>query len=114
MSFMAKLFAILSLLSLTACVIGTSGVPVISQLEVLTLMTNEKTISDSIISYVSGKDCSTVRKERGKTYCKEDAVPPPNPKRHCYKELSQVTCYKLADPLGRYKKIDSNQHNLSR
>ncbi|MBL93921.1 MAG: hypothetical protein CFH06_01114 [Alphaproteobacteria bacterium MarineAlpha3_Bin5] len=108
-------FAIVPLaIVLNGCVIGSAGFPVASQIEVLTLMNTEKTISDNIVSYVSGKDCSSVRRERGLSYCKEDALQPPKTKRYCYKELSKVTCYKTEDPLGRYTKVDSNDHNVPR
>ncbi|MEG3618894.1 hypothetical protein V5T82_10550 [Magnetovibrio sp. PR-2] len=52
----------------------------------------DKTVLDHIVSYSSGKDCSTVRSEQGRTYCREDE-PNPTPQVHCYRSLADVTCY---------------------
>ena len=55
-------------------------------------MGTDKTIIDHIVSFSSGKDCSTVRTELGRTYCREDE-PNPEPEVHCYRSLADVTCY---------------------
>lgn len=55
-------------------------------------MGTDKTILDHIVSFSSGKDCSTVRSEQGRTYCREDE-PNPKPQVHCYRSLADVTCY---------------------
>lgn len=60
-------------------------------------MATDKTLMDHIVSYRSGKDCSTVRKELGRTYCVEDE-PNPIPAVHCYPSLGDVTCYANPDP----------------
>ncbi|PCI40332.1 MAG: hypothetical protein COB46_07025 [Rhodospirillaceae bacterium] len=61
------------------------------------VMGTDKTIMDHIQSYRSGKDCSTVRTEKGRTYCREDE-PNPIPKVTCYRTLADVMCYEVADP----------------
>jgi len=60
-------------------------------------MGTDKTLTDHLVSYRTGKDCSTVRTEQGRTYCKEDE---PNPVAavHCYPSLGDVTCYADANP----------------
>jgi len=61
--------------------------------EGVSVMATEKTLGDHIVSYSSGKDCSTLRKDRGLTYCKEDEkIPPMNV--FCYNTLGEVTCYR--------------------
>ena len=61
------------------------------------VMATDKTIPDHIVSYRSGKDCSTVRTEQGRTYCREDE-PNPQPVAYCYRTLGDVTCYAEPDP----------------
>jgi len=51
-----------------------------------------------MISFVSGKDCSTPRIEQGKSYCVEDEVIYIEPVRYCYKTLASVSCYTTEDP----------------
>ena len=66
--------------------------------DAVSLVATEKTFGDHAISVLSGKDCSTVRKELGLTYCKEDDFQrQPEEERHCYNELGKVTCYQKAD-----------------
>jgi len=60
-------------------------------------MASDKTIGDHLVSFQSGKDCSTVRVEQGRTYCKEDE-PNPIPDVHCYRTIGDVTCYSEPDP----------------
>lgn len=60
-------------------------------------MATDKTLADHLVSYNSGKDCSTVRSEQGRTYCKEDE-PNPAPTVTCYQTLGDVTCYSEPDP----------------
>ena len=55
-------------------------------------MGTDKTVLDHIVSFSSGKDCSTVRTEQGRTYCREDELNPA-PNVHCYRSLADVTCY---------------------
>lgn len=61
------------------------------------VMGSDKTLTDHIQSYRSGKDCSTVRIEKGRTYCREDE-PNPIPKVICYRTLADVMCYSQAEP----------------
>ena len=60
-------------------------------------MGTDKTLTDHFASMKSGKDCSTVRLEQGRTYCREDE-PNPMPEMHCYRSLADVTCYQVANP----------------
>ncbi|TCS60145.1 hypothetical protein [Varunaivibrio sulfuroxidans] len=57
----------------------------------------DKTIGDHIVSHYSGKNCSSVRLEQGRTYCVEDEANPVADV-YCYRTLGNVTCYKNPDP----------------
>lgn len=63
------------------------------------VMGSDKTLADHIYSFSTGKDCSTVRQEKGHVYCREDE---PNPIQDlkCYRTLGDVMCYSQADPTG--------------
>jgi len=71
-------------------------------------MATDKTLSDHFVSYQTGKDCSTVRVEQGRTYCREDE-PNPIPNVHCYRTIGDVTCYSEPDP---QRKLDDRIGNL--
>jgi len=107
-----RVFTSIVVLGLLGVVLGAcSLVPGFAQVEGATVIGTKKTISDHVISLASGKDCSTIRKDRGLTYCVEDeAVITPNI--YCYKTLATVTCYDRPDPhRGGYQKVDRNEHN---
>ncbi len=50
---------------------------------------------DVLVSLVRGQDCSVVRLEAGKTYCKPQEPPPPQPP-FCTRSLGVVNCW--SDP----------------
>jgi hypothetical protein len=54
-----------------------------------------RTPVDAVISVVSGKDCSAVRLEQGKTYCRP-VQPKPEPPEFCTRSLGVVNCW--SDP----------------
>ena len=82
---------------LAACGLVEAVMLPVAVIEGASLVTTEKAASDHIISFYSGKDCSSKRKEQGDTYCREDE-PNPSPVVHCYRTLGEVTCYDRADP----------------
>jgi hypothetical protein len=51
--------------------------------------------ADAVYSIVSGRDCSIVRLEQNKSYCKP-IEPPPSPQPYCTRSLGVVDCW--ADP----------------
>lgn len=77
-----------------------------------TTVMSDKTASDHLISWMSGKDCSYVRTERGLTYCAEDEVII-EPRVYCYKTLGSVSCYNEPDPRRSPDElIGRDEHNL--
>jgi len=60
-------------------------------------MATDKTLTDHLVSYNTGKDCSTLRIEQGRTYCKEDE-PNPVASVSCYPSIGDVTCYSEPNP----------------
>ena len=62
-----------------------------------------KTIADHVVSFTSGKNCSTVRKNTGRHYCEEDEVAVPD-NVFCYTTLGDITCYERPVPSGESKR----------
>jgi hypothetical protein len=56
-----------------------------------------KTMTDTVTSWSSGKNCSQTRIDQGLTYCVEDEKNIP-PRVYCYKSLGGATCYAQPDP----------------
>jgi len=71
----------------------------------------DKTFEDHFISLTSGKNCSTVRREKGQSYCEEDEITR-LPNVHCYRTLGKITCYDKPDPYRNgQNKVGENDHN---
>lgn len=102
---LAAAAAVLVLLILSACT--PFGIA-----EGASTMITDKTVTDHIISWTSGKNCSSVRYTQGMTYCEEDE-PNPAPNVYCYRTLGDISCYERPDPYdGSYRKVGDNDHNL--
>ena len=52
-----------------------------------------RTPVDAVYSLVTGKDCSAVRLDQGKTYCRP-IEPPPEAPPYCTRSLGVVDCWK--------------------
>ncbi len=64
------------------------------QLEAFTLINTHKTVGDHIVGWITGKDCSSPRSERGEEYCRDwPSRPPPPPQVYCYSSLAKPSCY---------------------
>lgn len=78
------------------------------------VLSTGKTISDHVVSFATGKNCSTVRKNIGQHYCEEDDVIVPD-EVFCYNTLGDVSCYALPAPHGEnYRhlgQIPNRQHS---
>ncbi len=92
---------------------GCSLVPGYAQVQGLFVVGTEKTMEDQVISLTSGKNCSTVRRNKDLTYCEEDE-PVIKQNIFCYKTLATVTCYDRPDPNPGRQRVDSNDHNKAR
>jgi hypothetical protein len=56
-------------------------------------------LGDLVYSAVTGRDCSVVRLDEGKSYCKPTA-PPPAPATFCTRSLGVVDCWANPDGLN--------------
>jgi hypothetical protein len=74
-----KQFLLLGLLPLAGC--GVITIPVI-----------HRTVPDAVYSLWTGRDCSVVRLDEGKTYCRP-LEPPPEPPAFCTRSLGSVDCW---------------------
>ncbi|MCK5445820.1 MAG: hypothetical protein KAI73_09365 [Rhodospirillaceae bacterium] len=87
-----------------------STVANLAPIDAAVVMATDKTVADHAVSFSSGKDCSTVRREQGRTYCAEDELNP-RPDVVCFKTLGDITCYSKDDPsLPQGKQIASDQY----
>ncbi len=103
-----------SLIGLSGCNAPTvaPGIPGAAQIDMLTLISSDKTMFDHLMSWSSGKDCSSIYAEKGNHYCKEDEVVI-TPNVHCYKTLGRTTCYDQPDPFSNgHIAVGNNDHNL--
>jgi hypothetical protein len=57
----------------------------------------QRTPLDAVYSWWTGRDCSLVRLDQGKTYCRP-VEPPPEPPVFCTRSLGSVNCWQ--DPGG--------------
>ena len=55
-----------------------------------------RTLPDLLVSGATGRDCSLVRVEQGKTYCRGEE-PPPAPQPFCTRSLGTVDCWTSAE-----------------
>ena len=88
---------IVPILFLAGCA-GSGFVPGAAQLEGVSVVVTQKPFTDHIVSFFSGKNCSTIRREQGQTYCEEDELQPGAAKVYCYRAIGGVTCYYRPDP----------------
>jgi hypothetical protein len=51
-----------------------------------------RTPADAVVSVVTGRDCSVVHWDKGKSYCKPEE-PPPDPPVFCTRSLGRVDCW---------------------
>jgi hypothetical protein len=79
---------------LTGCGIGPEqAVSVVGGVTVGSIAVMHRTLFDALYSTLTGKDCSVVYLDIGKTYCKP-AEPPPEPPPYCTRSLGAVDCWK--------------------
>jgi hypothetical protein len=60
---------------------------------VATVAAIQRTPADAVYSWWTGRDCSMVRLDEGKTYCRP-VEPPPDPPVFCTRSLGSVDCWR--------------------
>lgn len=65
---------------------------------------------DALWSLATGRDCSVVRLDEGKTWCREPE-PPPAPPPYCTRSLGTVDCW--ADPKGQPPQVADGPSTLT-
>ena len=102
---------IMSLLFISGCSAVSGSAPVSMQqvmiIDGVAVTTTGKTISDHIVSYTTGKNCSSVRRQKGQNFCEEDDLSLPE-EIYCYNSIGNVSCYKSSQPFGQ--KVDTIDH----
>jgi len=81
---------LLPVLVLAGCDAAYEGVAAVTVGSVATI---HRTPVDAVVSLVTGKDCSVVRLDENKTYCRPTA-PPPDVPPYCTRSLGVVDCWK--------------------
>ena len=66
----------------------------------MAVVTTGKTISDHFVSYASGKNCSTIRRQIGQNFCEEDDLSEPE-EIYCYNSLGNADCYVTPKTFGQ-------------
>jgi hypothetical protein len=80
------------LLPLAACGDPTGALVAVN---VASVAVFQRAVPDLVISAVTGKDCSVVRLDQGKSYCAAQQPPPARPP-YCTRSLGAVDCW--SDP----------------
>jgi hypothetical protein len=87
--------------TLTAVVVGaTAGSVAVIQ----------RTPIDALWSLVTGRDCSAVRLDQGKSYCRP-MEPPPAPRPYCTRSLGVADCW--ASPAGQPRELGDGPSTLT-
>jgi hypothetical protein len=69
-----------------------------------------RTPADAVVSLVKNKDCSAVRLEQGKTYCRQ-VEPPPEAQPYCTRSLGVVDCW--TSPVGQPPQVADGPNTLT-
>jgi len=83
------LLAVLMLM-LSGCDAATEGVAAVT---VGSIATIHRTPVDAVVSLATGRDCSVVRLDQGKTYCRP-MEPTPDTPPYCTRSLGVADCWK--------------------
>ena len=86
----SSLAPLLLLLALSAC--GTQATGAFAAANAASVTVFQRAIPDLVVSAVTGKDCSVVRLEQGKPYCRPLELLPERPP-YCTRSLGTVDCW---------------------
>jgi len=112
---MRTIVLITGLLLLAGCAppLGSATLPGVAQFDMATVIASDKTMLDHLVSATSGKNCSSVRIEKGLHYCEEDESQGVKQNLYCYSSIGRVTCYDRPDPYrNNHQRLGENEHNL--
>ncbi|HEY0184079.1 MAG TPA: hypothetical protein VGC09_14825 [Rhodopila sp.] len=88
-----KKLLLLGLLGLAGCAVtDTAGAVVGVGANVISVATIQRSPLDAAYSLFTGRDCSIVRLDQGKTYCRA-VEPKPEPPPYCTRGLATVNCW---------------------
>jgi hypothetical protein len=93
---MRRLAPLILILTAGCQAVGAPGAPLLAipaAVEGVALRAFGRTIGDSVVSLVTGEDCSIARIGRGEAYCGRDDAPAPPPL--CTRSLGAVDCWTL-------------------
>ncbi|CAA7619802.1 hypothetical protein [Magnetospirillum sp. UT-4] len=66
----------------------------LANLEVLSVINTKKTMGDHLATWITGKDCSTIRAQREGAWCVDWPSPPAPPQQvYCYASLAKPSCF---------------------
>lgn len=66
----------------------------LTNLEVLSVINTKKTLGDHVATWITGKDCSTIRAQREGAWCVDWPAPPAPPQQvYCYASIARPSCY---------------------
>ena len=105
-----------ALLLLAGCEsVGAPGAPLLAipaAVEGASLVTLQRGVGDTVVSLMTGEDCSYVRLAKGQTYCASNAPPPAQPL--CTRSLGKVDCW-TTPPVGSpaYRDVRDGPYELS-
>jgi hypothetical protein len=92
-----KMILLACALALTGCgITDTTGAVIGTGAMVASVSTIQRTPADALYSLFTGRDCSLVRLDQGKTYCRP-VEPEPEPPPFCTRSLGSVNCWKDPD-----------------
>src|SRR6201999_4605193 len=88
-----KNILLLGLLPLAACGMSENLTAIVGVgTTVASVAAIQRTPADAVYSLWTGRDCSMVRLDEGKTYCRP-VEPPPDPPVFCTRSLGSVDCW---------------------
>lgn len=91
------ILAIAAPLALAACAdpasLALGGASVVSVID------SGKTVSDHVMSYATGDECTFRHSLRGEAWCQPRSIEADDgqPERVCYQSIARVTCYEVAN-----------------
>jgi len=94
---------------------GAPGAPLLAipaAIEGVSLVTMQRGVGDTVVSLLTGEDCSYVRLAKGQTYCASDPPPPVQP--ICTRSVGMVDCWttpRVATPA--YRNVRDGPYELT-